>query len=160
MKVLDLMTTKVASIRSDASLAEAARLMWDCDCGALPVVDDGGSVIGMVTDRDICMASWSKDRAPSALRIEDAMCRDVACAEADDSIAAIEGIMRSKQIRRVPVIDGERRLVGILSLADIVRRGSSGGAREEVELTPDQIALTLAQIVRAPTASTASAQGI
>jgi CBS domain-containing protein len=153
MKVFDLMTTNVASVRSDASLADAARRMWDCDCGALPVLDESEAVIGMITDRDICMASWSNDRAPSVLRVADAMSRELADASPDDSLAYAEGLMRSKQIRRIPVVDPNHRLLGILSLADIVLQGSSSGGRAGGEVAPDQITLTLAQICRRPIAS-------
>lgn len=156
MKVSDLMTMNVACIQSEAPLADAARLMWDCDCGALPVLDGEAHVVGMITDRDICMATWSRDQPPSTLRVSEAMSRDISAAAPDDSIAYIEGLMRSKQIRRVPVVDESRRLIGILSFADIVRHGSSSAGKRVMELGSDQITLTLAQICRPPVATPAN----
>jgi CBS domain-containing protein len=150
MKVSDLMTKHVATIRRDEPLSNAAQLMWDCDCGALPVLDNDERVVGMVTDRDICMASWSKDRSPSALRVSDAMSQALFHCAPHDSVAYAEGLLRSKQIRRLPVLDSEQRLQGILSLADIVRQGTTSEARTQAELAPGEITLTIAQICRPP----------
>jgi CBS domain-containing protein len=147
MKVSDLMTKHVACVRVDDPLSNAAKLMWDCDCGAIPVLGKNERVIGMVTDRDICMASWFKDQPPSTLHVSDAMSQTVFHCAPDDTVAYAEGLMRSKQIRRVPVLDSKQRLLGIISLADIVRQGSKKG-RKSAELGADQITQTLAQIVQ------------
>jgi CBS domain-containing protein len=147
MKVRDLMTTGVASVRSNEALSEAVRLMFDCDCGAVPVTESGtGHVIGMITDRDICMATWSREQAPIALAISDAMSRELYYCSPDDDVAAVEELMQQRQIRRVPVLDEERKLVGILSIADIVTESQRGGTLAASELTSEQIAATLANI--------------
>ena len=149
MKVSEVMTTQVAAVRSDESLGTAARLMWECDCGALPVLDDTGErLIGMLTDRDICMAAWSKDRAPSAILVSEAMAREVFRCGPNDSIGYAENLMRAKQIRRLPVTDTNERLIGILSIADIVRRGKTGNVVGVAELAPSEITSTLASIVQ------------
>jgi CBS domain-containing protein len=149
MKVSDLMTSNVACVRSGESLSTAARVMWDCDCGATPVVDDdtGERVVGMITDRDICMATWSKDRSPSAIRVADAMTRDVWSCGPNDSLMSAESLMRSKQIRRIPVVDENQKLLGILCLADIAKRGKGGISAIGGELPSSEIASTLAGIV-------------
>jgi CBS domain-containing protein len=151
MKVLDLMSTNVAFVKTDDSLSGAARLMWECDCGAVPVVQEGSDrVISMITDRDICMATWTRDRAPSAILVSEAMSQDLHHCAPDDDVASAERLMRLKQIRRIPVLNNERKLVGIISLADIVAQPAqpqADGARwNEVALAPNEIAATLASI--------------
>src|SRR5437899_2176552 len=115
------MTRNPVSVRPEHDLAVAAQRMWDCDCGALPVMDESCKVIGMITDRDICMATWSQARAPNAVFVAEAMSRDVIPCRPEDTIARAESIMRANQIRRLPVVGPEQQLLGILSLADIAR---------------------------------------
>jgi CBS domain-containing protein len=151
MLVEDLMTRNVASVRSDQSLAVAAQLMWDCDCGALPVVDaDAARVVGMITDRDICMATWSRGLAPGAITVGEVMSKNLAACQPRDAIARAESIMRTKQIRRLPVVDSGRRLLGILSLADIARAaGATSKLESDRDLSGDVLATTLAGICMA-----------
>ena len=148
MRVAELMTKDVACVRKSEMCATAVRLMWDCDCGSVPVLDeDGNQVVGIVTDRDICMATWSKDLSPSAIRVSDAMSKELHCCSPGDGVALAENLMRARQIRRLPVLDDDRRLVGILSLADIVRAaGRSGGRTAGSEVSPMEITSTLANI--------------
>src|SRR6185295_9031194 len=124
MQVQELMTTNVATCRADDACSAAVRLMWDCDCGSVPVLDQDGRLAGMITDRDICMAAWSRDISPSAIPLSLVMSRELTVCSSTDDLAAAERSMRANQIRRLPVVDGDRRLLGILSLADIVREAS------------------------------------
>jgi len=151
MKIRDLMTKQVASVRATDSTAVAARLMWDCDCGAVPVLDDEGRVIAMITDRDICMASLMRDRAPSAIPVSEAMSRELQFCEPDDNVSAAEQLMRAHQVRRVPIVDRERRPLGMLSLADIVRATDRPKGRGARQVPPDEVAGTLAHICAPPT---------
>ena len=121
MIVEDLMTRNPASVRPQHELALAAQLMWDRDCGVLPVTDESRKVIGMITDRDICMATWSRARAPNAILVAEAMSRDVILCRPEDTISRAESIMRTNQVRRLPVTGPGQQLLGILSLADIAR---------------------------------------
>ncbi|HEY6558528.1 MAG TPA: CBS domain-containing protein [Polyangiaceae bacterium] len=147
MRVSELMTKVVACVRCNDPCGVAAKLMWDCDCGAVPVVDEGERVVGMITDRDICMAAWSRDSAPSAIRTGDVMSRQLYFCSPGDGVGLAENLMRSHQIRRIPVLDGERRLAGILSLADIARAGGRADPRSTgSEVAPMQVASTLANI--------------
>lgn len=151
MRISELMTRSVASVRESQPLSDAAKAMWDCDCGAIPVLEDGSDrVIGMVTDRDICMATWSRNAAPGALRVSDAMSRRLHACSMSDTVAAAEALMRREQIRRVPVLDSERRLVGILSLADIARQADGTRAHRTRELAPQEVTATLADICQSP----------
>jgi CBS domain-containing protein len=150
MKIRDLMTKQVASVRATDSTAAAARLMWDCDCGAVPVLDDDGRVIAMITDRDICMAALMRDRPPSAIPVLDAMSRDLQTCEPDDDVSAAEQMMRAHQVRRIPIVDRERRLLGMLSLADIVRAADHNKRRGARQIASEEVAGTLADICAAP----------
>jgi CBS domain-containing protein len=152
MRIKDLMTQPVASVRSTDSTAVAARLMWDCDCGAVPVLDDEGRAIAMITDRDICMAALMRDRAPSAIPVSDAMSADLQSCGPDDRLSTAEKLMRTYQIRRIPIVDRERRPIGMLSLADIVRAKDrlKGRAAKEKEVAPKEVAVTLADICATP----------
>jgi CBS domain-containing protein len=152
MLVEDLMTRNVASVGSDQTLAVAAQLMWDCDCGALPVVEtDSAKVVGMITDRDICMATWSRGLAPGAISVREVMSENLVACQPRDAIARAESVMRTKQIRRLPVVSSERRLLGILSLADIARAaGATSKLESDRDLSGDVLATTLAGICMAP----------
>jgi CBS domain-containing protein len=144
MKVRDLMTTGVASIDSDDSLSSAARMMWECDCGVIPVTREG-RVLGVITDRDICMASWIRNQPLSELCVSDSMSRELFSCAPDDNVSVAERLMQSRQIRRLPVIDKEGHLVGILSLADIVR-GTERAGRGVSDVSSNEVASTLATI--------------
>jgi CBS-domain-containing membrane protein len=126
--------------------------MWDHDCGAVPVVGEDAKVVGIVTDRDICMATWSRGRAPGHISVAEVMSKNVFCCRREDSILGAEALMRANQIRRLPVVDREQRLVGMLSLADIARASEAapklGLGRDA---SGDGLATTLAGICRSPT---------
>ena len=102
-------------------LDRAAQLMWDRDCGALPVLGDDGAVIGMVTDRDICMAAFTQGRPLREIPVATAMAPEVISCRSTDTIAVAEELMGQHKVRRMPVLDGEGRPVGLLSLNDVVR---------------------------------------
>lgn len=148
MKVKELMTSDVVSVYKNDRLSDAARVMWECDCGAVPVLDPNNNrLIGMITDRDICMAVWTKGRLPSAIHVSEVTSRERYACNQDDSIASAVELMRSRQIRRIPVLDQQDKLVGILSLADIANASQNGGARAAVgELAPPEIVATLGSI--------------
>lgn len=134
MNVEKAMSRVVRSCMPDHTLACAAQLMWEGDCGCVPIVDDRGHVMGMITDRDICMATYLNGRIPQELRIADFMSRDVLACSPQDRISDATAMMRRAQVRRLPVVDAEGRLVGILSLTDVATvatrpdRPSDGGS--------------------------------
>lgn len=126
MKVDQLMTQPAVSCRTDDTLGTAARLMWDHDCGVVPVVNDAGSVVGIITDRDICMAAYTQGVPLHSIPTRTAMAREVFTCRPDDGVEGVERLMRDKQIRRVPVVDGDGHPIGMLSLNDIARGATSG----------------------------------
>jgi CBS domain-containing protein len=147
MKVANLMTRDVASCRPDEPLSVAAERMWTRDCGVLPVLDQSERVVGMVTDRDICMAAWMNGAPPQALSVATAMSRALHSCKPEDNLDTAERLMSKNQIRRLPVVDRSDKLMGILSLADIVRAAERNGRGGRAEVVPQEVASTLAEIV-------------
>lgn len=121
MKILQIMSESVIVCKSSDSLSHAARLMWEHDCGALPIVDHDRRPIAMLTDRDICMAAYTQGRVLSELSVQGAMSRELVVCHPDDSVEQAEERMCAHQLRRLPVVDAAGQLVGILSLSDLVR---------------------------------------
>jgi CBS domain-containing protein len=146
MRVKDIMTSNVAGVRASESLSAAAKLMWDCDCGPVPVLDDDSRVVGMITDRDICMSCWTQDRAPSAILVSQSMSSELFTCSPEDSLGDAEEIMRSRQVRRLPVVDDRGRLAGIISMADIVREAQREQGRRSREVVSEEVTATLASI--------------
>lgn len=120
MKVKEIMTPGAQAIWLTESLADAAKLMWDNDCGVLPIIKDGRKVIGMITDRDICMASSMKDCRPSAISVEEVMSGEVYGVKPEDNIDHALQTMSEHRIRRLPVISAEGELEGIVSMNDVL----------------------------------------
>jgi CBS domain-containing protein len=148
MHVEELMTREVRSCRSGDSLGAAAQLMWDADCGALPVVGDDGSrrVVGMITDRDICMAAHFRGLAPRAIAVADVMSKAVRTVAAGEALADAEAIMRDAQVRRLPVVDETQQLVGVISLADLAREAERRRRSKKPPLSEREVAETLSAI--------------
>src|SRR5262245_45543628 len=119
MNVVKLMSIDPACRFARDTLADAARDMWDCDCGCIPVVNEEQHVIGMITDRDIGMAALFKGRPIHEISIGDVMSGVVISCRSDDTIDRAEAIMRDARVRRLPVTDETGRLVGVISLNDI-----------------------------------------
>ena len=139
MTIQPLMSQNVHYCRPDQTLDYAASQMWEHDCGCLPVCSGDGEprVIGMLTDRDICMAAMFQGRPLRELKIADAMSHDIRVCDIDDRPEDVELLMREQQIRRVPVVDSSGALIGIVSLADLARaahdRPTSAGAEAVLE---------------------------
>ncbi len=126
MKVGNLMNPNVETVRAEDNLAQTAMVMWRKDCGFAPVVDDG-RVVGVITDRDICMASATKHEAPEAIAVRDTMASQVHTCRVDDDIESALGLMKERQVHRLPVLDGDGRLAGVISFSDVVRQATQDG---------------------------------
>jgi CBS domain-containing protein len=111
----------VVTCRAQETLSAAAQKMWGHDCGVLPIVGDDGRLVGIITDRDICMAAWSKNRPLHAIRIEEAMTKQVFSATPAQDIDTAEHLMVEKQVRRIPIVDASNKPIGMLSMNDIAR---------------------------------------
>jgi len=142
MKAEDIMTRNVMTCRPEASLAQAAALMWDYDCGAMPVVDDSNRVMGIITDRDIAIAAATKGRRATDISVGEVMSGNVyACARDEDVKSALK-TMRRERVRRLPVIGHDGKLAGILSLNDVVLRAEDGKGRQAPEIPYDEVMST------------------
>jgi CBS domain-containing protein len=124
MQIKDVMSHPVVTCAADSTLDHAARLMWEFDCGVIPVVDDDGRLAGVVTDRDICMAAYTQGRPLDAIPVSTAMAKQVVAGHGNDSVESIEALMRTSQVRRVPILDGEDRITGLVSMNDLARLAS------------------------------------
>jgi CBS domain-containing protein len=109
-------------------------------------LDDGGHLAGVITDRDVCMAAWSKDAPLRDICAGDAMSKEVFCCSAGDSIDTVEKLMATHRVRRLPVVDHEHRVVGILSLNDIAREVKRELGEKKRTVTAAALAQTLAAI--------------
>lgn len=121
MKVRDLMSADVKSCNVHDSLNRAAQIMWDNNCGCVPVVDVGRRVIGILTDRDICMAAYTQGTPLGTSAVGSAMATEVHSCQPDDTLAGALKLMRAHRVRRLPVVDDDGLLLGIISLNDIAR---------------------------------------
>ncbi|HEX6534750.1 MAG TPA: CBS domain-containing protein [Gemmatimonadaceae bacterium] len=118
----EIMTRNPKSATRDTSIRDVARIMKDENTGIVPVVDAQGRLQGVVTDRDIVMRSIPEGKDPAVLRAADLMTDDVEAVTPDDSVLNVVRTMGDKQVRRVPVVDQEDHLVGIISMADVATR--------------------------------------
>jgi len=132
MIVRDAMTKQAAYCHPDTTLSEAAELMWKRRCGFLPVVGEGGNVIAVVTDRDISIALGTRNRRPSEMLVHDVMSGKLFTCTAEDSIACVLTTMRITGLRRLPVIDREGALVGVLSIDDLALKAREHALKKDV----------------------------
>jgi CBS domain-containing protein len=132
MKVREVMTKNASFCGPESTLEKASFLMQKNNCGFLPVVGDGGNVVGVVTDRDMCIALGTRNRKPSDVRVWDVMPRKLfTCMEGDDVHCALK-TLRAARIRRLPVIDRDSSLVGVLSIDDIVLHAREHLVRKDI----------------------------
>lgn len=135
MKASELMTRDPATLTPGDTVKRAAQLMRDHDVGLIPIVEDNGSakLTGVITDRDIALRCVAEDRGNDC-RIGDVMSRDdIARARPDDSVDDIERSMRDRQVRRIPVVGDDGRLIGIVAQADLARSEDARSVGQTVE---------------------------
>ncbi len=133
MNIQELMTKPAITCRPGDTLNTAARLMWEHDCGALPIVNDEDQLVGLITDRDICMSAYTEGSPLLAIPVSHAMAKVVFSCHANDSLEEAERLMSEKQIRRIPIVDDDDRPIGILSLNDVVRYAASPAQHETLD---------------------------
>jgi len=128
MKVSDVMTREVQTISPNQTAKEAASFMLSTDSGSIPVTD-GERLVGMITDRDIAVRGVAKGFAPDT-PVSELMTRDCITAREDDDVSTIASKMSEAQVRRLPVVDGDEKLCGIVSLGDLSRDGDDQSASQ------------------------------
>ena len=132
MKIREVMTRNVRCVKPDTSIKEAAIEMQQLDVGALPICD-GDRLTGMVTDRDIVVRCVAKGMDPGRTQVKDAMTEHLTWCREDDDVQEAAKLMQDKQIRRLPIVDKDKRLVGIVSLGDVATREDRATAGEAVK---------------------------
>lgn len=145
MKVKDLCIPEPFTVTRAANLATATSLMWEHDLGALPVVDENHQVVGMITDRDISMAAYTQWKCLADILVESAMSKITITCGLDDDLGGALELMQQYQIRRVPVLDQTKKLVGIISLNDIALAYKH---RPKKDIKAESVADTIAAICR------------
>jgi len=148
MKIEEIMQRDVKVCTQDDTLNTAARLMWDNDCGCVPVIasDGNGAVVGMLSDRDICMAAYTQGKSLNEIPVTVAMAHSVLSCKPSDDLALAEAIMREARVHRLPVVDENGTVLGVVSLTDIARNALSLGDGRVALGTQAEIARTLAAI--------------
>jgi predicted transcriptional regulator len=148
LRVQQLMTQNVQVCGPDDTLDCVARLLWENDIGAVPVNGSTGSVIAMVTDRDVCMAAYTTGRPLSQICVHEAMSKTLATVRADRPIDDAQRIMRDCQVRRLPVLDERGSLVGVISQNDLLREAARQREAPRKELSAVAVTATVATIGR------------
>lgn len=133
MDVTSVMTPNPACCRPDASLREVARMMLDNDCGEIPVVDESMRPQGVVTDRDIVVRAVAEGRDANSVRVSEIMSTPPTTVSTDAKLSDVTDVMESRQIRRVPVVDKDGKLCGIVAQADIALTGKDRKTANVVE---------------------------
>jgi CBS domain-containing protein len=130
-KVRDVMTAGVECIEPDATVIEAAKKMQTLNVGPLPVCEEQ-TVVGMLTDRDITVRAVAEGRDPGATRVREIMTTDVAWCYEDQDLDQAAQLMKDREVRRLPVVSQDKRLLGIVSLGDLAVYAKRGGVAGEV----------------------------
>ena len=139
-RVREVMTPDPQCVSERDSIVEAARIMQNADTGIVPVVDDSRKIIGMVTDRDIVVRCIAEGKNPLEARVNEVMTKSVRKVQEDATINDVIGLMSSSEIRRVPVVNGNDEIVGIVSMGDVAEKtdnkGKVGQAMESISQAP------------------------
>jgi CBS domain-containing protein len=125
MKVNEVMTKSPAYCSADTNLGAAAEIMWKRNCGFLPVVSPQQNVVGVITDRDMCIAMATRNRLPGQVTAQEISSMVTYSCRPDDDVQAAMDMMADKKVRRLPVIDAAGKLEGILSVDDVILRTDS-----------------------------------
>jgi CBS domain-containing protein len=155
MYVEKIMSHQLTTCSPADTLEQAASLMWDGDYGCLPVTSEGNRrIVGILTDRDICMAALFKGKPLREVLVADVMAKTVLTCRATDDIESVQRQMQDEQVRRVPVVDAEGAVIGIVSMADLVCESARSQFMQRREIPASEVMVTLAKI-STPTAEVA-----
>ncbi len=142
MKVSDAMSGTPYFCRSGTNLGTATEYMWEGNCGFLPVVSTDGKVIGVITDRDICIACGTRNRLPGSISVGEVMTRKVHSCFPEDDIHIALHKMKEAQVRRLVVIGRDGTLVGVISLDDVLCCAEPISLGKSPELTTEEVVRT------------------
>lgn len=148
MRVIELMTGTPAYCRPDTNLGAAVELMWNYNCGILPVIDDDDKVIGVITDRDICIALGTRNKLSGKVVVSEVASPKVICCKPEDDVRSALASMAEARVRRLPVVNDQDKLVGIVSMDDVVTRMQLGRRPLTVELSSEDVVRILNLVYR------------
>ena len=148
MKVKDVMAATPASCSAETNVGAAVEILWNRNCGILPIVDAQQKVIGVVTDRDLCIALATRNRLAGEITVGDVASGKVFACKSNDDIHAALATMANAKVRRLPVISASGRLEGMLSMDDVVFHSETRIAARASELSHDDVVETLKEIYR------------
>jgi len=146
MKAFEIMNTKMVTCQSDDNVGRAAQLMWEQGCGCLPVLDARRRVVGLLSDRDACMAAYTQGLPLQSISVATAMPRTLSSCGPDAELDDVLRVMMTNSVHRVLVLDSERQLLGLIALTDIARTAGSWDIKSEIDLA--KVALTLGEVAR------------
>jgi len=146
MKVQDIMMRTPACCTPETNLGAAVEILWNRNCGMLPVVDARQRVIGVITDRDLCVALGTRNRLPGEITVGEVLSGEAFTCRTEVDIHAALQTMAAKKVRRLPVVDENGVLQGILSMDNVVLHAELGGWNQSAELSQEDIVRTLQQI--------------
>jgi len=150
MKVRDVMTPSAVCCKPHTNVGAAVELLWSHNCGMLPVVGEDNHLIGIVTDRDICVAMGTRNQLPGELTVGDIAISQVFTCRPDDEIHEALGTMAEKQVRRLPVVNEEGVPQGIISMDDIITHGDLNRWEGCCELSAEEIIRSLKRLYAKP----------
>ena len=142
MKVKDAMMGTPYYCQLDTNLGSAAELMWIGNCGFLPVMGDDGKIVGVITDRDICIALGTRNRLAGDVKVREVMTNRLFACSPDDDVHVAMQMMKEGGVRRLPVIVGNGTLVGVISMDDLLLRAEAGGIGSRPELSTEEVVKT------------------
>ena len=157
MKVKEVMTVDPTAIWITDSLRTAAQTMWQNDCGVLPILKDGKAVVGVITDRDVCMATAMRDRPQSSISVEEVMTPTVYSVLPDDDVHKALSLMQEHKVRRLPVLNVDGELKGMLSMNDLVLRAEEPNGKKKPRLSFHDVLKTYKAICEHPVPMRAAA---
>lgn len=137
MKVEDLMTCPVKTCRTTALLGDAAQVMLEAECGCVPIVDRRGRLAGMLTDRDVCLAVAARHESPWKIPVRDVMSASIVSVPIDAHVEAALVAMKEHRVRRVPIVDEEGHVKGLISIDDAIRNTGLAPGRLPAEAVVD-----------------------
>jgi CBS domain-containing protein len=142
MKVKEVMMCTPYTCLKETNLGAATELMWKASCGFLPVTDSNGKVCGVVTDRDICIALGTRNKAAGEVTVGEVTTNKLFACSPEDEIHVALLTMRDGKVRRLPVIDSDGKAVGVLSMDDVLLHAEPAGSGKIVELSTDEVVRT------------------
>ena len=146
MKVKEVMTQSSVCCGPETNVGRAVELMWNRNVGMLPVVNNDGKLIGVLTDRDICIAMGTRNRLPGELTVGEIAVREVFTCKPNDEIHEALLEMANHQVRRLPVVNEQGVPQGVLSMDDLVMHSELGKLRGACELSPEEVASTMKKV--------------